>query len=81
MDNAHIEWAIQCLQGMGYELISQIPEEVQSTPWSDVSRFETASGDIYLKKSPKLIAHEASIIQILREQLNAPVPEIVGTPK
>lgn len=78
MNKVHLEWAIECLQKMGYELTSEFPESIQNTPWSDVSRFKTSVGYIYLKITPKLIAHEPIIIQALHDQCNAPVPEIIA---
>jgi hypothetical protein len=62
----------------GYMLKNNIPETVQYTPWSDVVRFSTSEGFVYLKHTPKEIALESNIIQILREKFHASVPEIIA---
>jgi hypothetical protein len=73
-----IQWACQYLSSHGYTLESNLPENVQNTPWSYVIRFATSDGYIYLKHTPKLLALEASITQILHNQLHAPVPKIIA---
>ena len=81
VDNAHplaIQWAREELESRGYTLQSDIPEIVQTTPWSYVVRFHTTSEIIYLKQTPELIALEASIIQMLHHKWNAPVPVIIA---
>src|SRR5829696_296485 len=72
-----IHWASSYLLSHNYKLISNAPETVQHTPWSYVTRFKTSDGCIYLKHTPKLIA-EVSIIQLLREKFNAPVPIVIA---
>ncbi len=73
-----IQWACKQLLSHGYTFKSNTPEKVQHTPWSYVIRFETSSGYIYLKHTPELISLEASIIQILHDQLHAAVPTIIA---
>jgi len=73
-----IRWGREYLTSHGYSLISDQPEEVQNTPWSYVARFATSNGYIYLKHTPKLIALEAGIIQILHDQFHAAVPEVIA---
>src|SRR5207253_3106871 len=46
-------------------------------PWSYVIRFATSYGYIYLKHTPPLIALEATILNILRNQFQISVPEII----
>jgi len=73
-----IQWGCKYLSSHGYTLKSNLPENVQSTPWSYVIRFVTSDGYIYLKHTPELLALEASIIQILQEQFHISVPEIIA---
>ncbi len=73
-----IEWGSRYLSSHGYILKSSLPEIIQETPWSYVIRFETSDGYIYLKQTPKMIALEAIIIQVLRDQFNASVPTIIA---
>jgi hypothetical protein len=73
-----ISWALDALAAHGYKLISNVPETVQSTPWSNVLRFLTSDVFVYLKQTPKLISLEAKIIKTLHTQFAAPVPEIIA---
>lgn len=73
-----IQWGCNCLSSHGYALKSNLPENVQNTPWSHVVRFATTDGYIYLKHTPKLIALEAIITQILHDQFHASVPEVIA---
>ena len=73
-----IQWASQYLSSHGYTLKSKLPENVLNTPWSNVVRFATSDGYIYLKKTPALLALEAPIIQILHDQFNASVPIVIA---
>lgn len=73
-----IQWGCKCLSSLGYTLKSNQPENVQHTPWSYVVRFETSDGYIYLKHTPDLLALEAAIIQILRDQFHASVPIVIA---
>src|SRR5437899_1954717 len=73
-----IEWACNYLASHGYSLKSNVPEDVQNTPWSYVIRFRTSDGYIYLKRTPPLIALEAVIIQVLRDQFHVSAPEIIA---
>ena len=69
MNKEMTQWACQTLLSQGYTLKSDLPEEVQCTPWSDVVRFITSEGYIYLKHTPALLALEAGITQVLHDQL------------
>lgn len=73
-----IQWGGNYLASHGYTLKSNLPENVQNTPWSYVVRFATSHGYIYLKQTPKLLALEANIIQILHDQFHASVPEVIA---
>jgi hypothetical protein len=73
-----IPWACQYLSSHGYRLKSKLPENVLNTPWSDVVRFATADGYIYLKHTPALLALEAPVIQILHDQFHASVPIVIA---
>lgn len=73
-----IKWACQYLSSHGYTLKSKLPENVLSTPWSDVVRFAISDGTIYLKHTPALLALEAPVIQILHNQFHARVPIVIA---
>src|SRR3990167_313999 len=74
-----IQWGLEYLSSHGYTLKSNQPEDVQIRPWSYVVRFSTSDGFIYLKQTPKLIALEATITKMLRNQFDAPVPEVIAS--
>lgn len=73
-----IQWGYDYLSSHGYVLKKHLPEDVQNTPWSYVVRFVTMDGYVYLKHTPKLLALEATIIQILHDQFHAAVPEVIA---
>lgn len=73
-----IQWGCKYLASHGHALKSNLPENVQNTPWSFVVRFVTSEGYIYLKHTPELLALEAPIIQILHDQFHAPVPKVIA---
>jgi hypothetical protein len=75
--NHIIKWATDCLVSKGYSL-QQAPEFVQETPWSNVIRFTTSKGIIYLKQTPPSIFMEPKIIQLLANQLHASVPIVIA---
>lgn len=72
-----VQWACQYLSSQGYGLQSENPELVQTTPWSYVVRFYTSKGYVYLKRTPKLLALELPVFQILHQQFQSPVPEVI----
>lgn len=78
VNNEIIRWGVEYLSSHGYSLKSKQPEIIEKTPWSCVVRFATSDGYIYLKHIPKLLALEANIIQVLREQFHAPVPKVIA---
>ena len=73
-----IQWACTYLVSHGYKLKSDLPELVQDTPWSYVIRFVTYDGCVYLKHTPKLLALESEVINILQDQFHAHVPKIIA---
>ncbi|HAU2098707.1 TPA: aminoglycoside phosphotransferase family protein, partial [Legionella pneumophila] len=74
MKNPHIEWALKALSNLGYQLETLIPEITLHTAWSEVCRFQTNLGLVYLKRVPSALSLEANVIQLLHKQFNAPVP-------
>src|SRR5262249_6036518 len=73
-----IQWGSKYLSSHGYTLKSNLPENVQNTPWSYVVRFSTSDGYIYLKHTPEQLALEASIIKTLRDLFHASVPKVIA---
>ena len=73
-----IQWGYDHLLSIGYQLTSNFPEIIQETPWSHVARFCTSAGYVYLKQTPKLLALEANIIHILRQEFHASVPKMIA---
>ncbi len=78
MKNPHIHWAIKTLQKYGYH-VQQPAEQVQGTPWSEVCRFTTDQGLVYLKMTPSALWLEANIITLLHDKFQAKVPQIIAT--
>src|SRR5476649_676524 len=72
-----IQWGCKYLSSHGYTLKSNLPENVQNTPWSYVVRFVTSKGYIYLKHTPHLLALEANILQLLHDH-SCTVPEVIA---
>jgi hypothetical protein len=70
-------WASEYLLSHGY-VITQVPEQIQATPWSTVTRFSTTNGYIYLKQTPLDLSLEAPIMQILRNHFHKNVPTIIA---
>lgn len=82
MDNSTkiIKWAEESLLSHGY-IIKSSPENVQITPWSNVKRFLTSDGYIYLKQVPPTLSLEPIITQILYDSFHANVPQVISTNK
>ncbi|HAT9060356.1 TPA: phosphotransferase [Legionella pneumophila subsp. pneumophila] len=78
MKTSHIEWALSALNDSGYQLETLIPEIILDTAWSEVCRFQTNHGWVYLKKVPSALSLEAKVILLLQKQFNAPVPQIIA---
>lgn len=72
-----IEWATKLLISQGYSLHNST-EIIQETPWSNVIRFSTSYGDVYLKQHAPLLGQEAKILQLLAHQFNANVPVVIA---
>ena len=73
-----IQWAINVLNDSGYALENPKPEIILDTAWSQVCRFQTRLGLVYLKKVPSGLSLEPNVIKLLQEQFNAPVPHILA---
>lgn len=73
-------WAKETLLSKGY-IVNNLPEIIQETPWSSVSRFLASTGYVYLKQTPKTLSLEANIIQILHDEFNASVPVVIDVNK
>lgn len=78
MKTPHIEWALSALNDLGYHPKTRKPEIILDTAWSEVCRFQTNLGLIYLKKVPSALSLEANVILLLQKQFNAPVPQIIA---
>lgn len=78
MTAPHIQWAMHTLNALGYSLLHPRPETILATAWSEVTRFQTSQGFVYLKKVPPSLALEASVIQMLQKQFQANVPTLLA---
>ncbi|HAU4259107.1 TPA: aminoglycoside phosphotransferase family protein, partial [Legionella pneumophila] len=78
MKNPHIEWALSALNNLGFQIEPTKPEIILDTAWSEVCRFQTNFGLVYLKKVPSALSLETNVIQLLQQQFNAPVPQILA---
>lgn len=74
----HIQWAIKQLNEFGYQVLNPSPSIVQDTQWSEVSRFETDRGFVFLKQTPPGLAIEPKIIDILQKKFHAHVPTLIA---
>jgi hypothetical protein len=72
-----LKWATDCLGSKGYSQ-QHLPEIILETPWSNVIRFSTSKGNVYLKQPAPLLSQEAKIIQLLGEQFHASVPHVIA---
>lgn len=78
LDHFHIKWAIDSLNDSGYQIQSETPKTIQSTPWSEVYRFTTDKGFVFLKKAPIALSLESKIIKVLHEDFHANVPLVIA---
>jgi hypothetical protein len=78
MKDPHIEWALSALNNLGFQIEPITPEIILDTAWSEVCRFQTNFGSVYLKKVPAALSLEANVILLLQQQFNAPVPQILA---
>jgi Phosphotransferase enzyme family len=51
---------------------------IAETPWSNILKINIGNEFVYLKHTPELIASEAKIIQLLRDQFHAPVATVIA---
>lgn len=72
-----LKWATDILNTQGYSQ-EYLPEIILETPWSNVIRFSTSKGCVYLKQPALLLSREANIIRLLTEQFRASVPEVIA---
>ncbi len=80
MKNNHtyiLEWATDCLISKGY-VLHHLPEILLETPWSNVIRFSTSEGNVYLKQPAPSISQESKITQLLADQFHASVPVVIA---
>ena len=78
MKDPHIEWALSALNNLGFQIEPITPEIILDTAWSEVCRFQTNFGSVYLKKVPAALSLEANVILLFQQQFNAPVPQILA---
>lgn len=74
-----IEWATGYLCAKGYTVHHS--KIILQTPWSEIVRFSTSKGDIYLKQVPTAIASEPMILKVLADQFKAHVPLVIAINK
>ncbi|HHF7375738.1 phosphotransferase [Legionella bozemanae] len=72
-----LKWATHYLLSKGYSLLHS-PEIMLETPWSNVIRFSTSKGYIYLKQPAPSISQESKIIQLLADKFHASVPIVIA---
>jgi hypothetical protein len=77
-EQATIQWAINTLSTLNYKLTNQQFTIVKDTPFSYVAFFQTHLGKIWLKATPKLIGIEPQLIELLRRDFHARVPEVIA---
>ncbi len=77
---ASLVWAGEYLSAQGY-ILNGLAEDVQTTPWSHVTRFSTSLGYIYLKIMPSALAMEPDVIGILYQQFHVNVPRVLASNK
>ena len=73
-----IKWATDLLVSKGYALTNS-PETFVEAPWSTVIRISTATEIFYLKLTPPLLFLEPQVMQLLKDQMQASVPDVVGS--
>lgn len=73
-----LQWAVDVLSANGYKILIPSPDIIQKTPWSTVYRFSTDRGFVFLKDVPQALSLEPKVIDILRKEFNAPVPQLIA---
>jgi hypothetical protein len=69
---AILQWATDYLNSQDYKVVVE-------TPWSQVIRFATSNGPVYLKQTPPALFLEPKIIQLLQGQFHANVPTVIAS--
>lgn len=72
------QWGVNHLNSIGYEVRNTPHESIKQTPWSNLVRFKTQQGNIYLKQTPAKLAMEPDITKALHSQFRATVPEVIA---
>lgn len=72
-DEEIVKWASISLNAPLFDVTM-----IAQTPWSNVFKINTGTEVVYLKHTPELIALEARVIQLLRDQFCAPVPTVIA---
>lgn len=75
-----MNWATEYLNTYNYGIQSSI-ENIQTMPWSNVFRFTTSKGYVYLKQTPPELSLEAELTNILHYKYSANVPNILAINK
>lgn len=71
-------WAEERLIALGY-VIKNRPETILKLPYSNVLRFLTESGAVYLKETPEALSIEPKIIRLISERYHGRVPLIIDS--
>lgn len=72
-----IDWAIQTLNNLDYVVLGE-PEMVRSMPWSQVARFYTKSGVVYLKTLAEPFSQEAKLLKFLNSIGIDFIPKVIA---
>lgn len=75
-----IKWAMDTLSLRGY-VVNNLPELVQKTPYSSVTRFSVKNGCVYLKQMPAALSLEPVIMQMLLSRFHSNVPVVIDSNK
>lgn len=70
------KWATDCLMAKGYS-IQNSPEILLEMPWSNIIKYNTDRGYIYLKQTPAELFLEPQVIKMLHDSYNAAAPKII----
>ncbi len=76
-DSDIIQWAKEILNITNEKSFAK-SKLIKKTPWSTIIAIDTGREIVYLKHTPKLIALEPKIIQILHDQFHASVPTVLA---
>jgi len=73
-------WAKDTLVFLGYDLQSEL-QIVREVPWSQVYRFETSKGRVFLKYMNSEFALEPALLKYLRENVTRNVTDVIAINK